>query len=206
MTAENQVTWWEKTVEYAFVKRMNFDFGSPFDGNHETVGDAAFANIEKFILVEFKKDLKSIDDERKKFINFDQIQNSDNLQNFPGHQLIFGLLHKGQFKLAHCRYFSREPDCIKSDDFIDTNGVSLEKFKKYCKWFIEQKKSGSGSGSASGYSLETHYENVIGISDGKAKVMTFGEFCKHLDLKPSVEPPPPIVEPPPPGSSYSPGM
>ena len=48
-------TWWEKTVEYLFVRQAKFLKIAPLDGNHEKAGDAILRNKNgKYYLVEFK--------------------------------------------------------------------------------------------------------------------------------------------------------
>ena len=37
-------TWWEKTVEYLFVRQTKFLKITPLDGNHEKAGDAILRN------------------------------------------------------------------------------------------------------------------------------------------------------------------
>jgi hypothetical protein len=61
--------WWEKTVEYLFVLLAVRDHNviAPLDGIEELAGDAIFCSKNKWILIEFKKDEASINDENRKF-------------------------------------------------------------------------------------------------------------------------------------------
>lgn len=68
MTANKKI-WWEKTVEYAFVRSAHFLSVSPLDGNHEQAGDAILSNKEnKFYLIEFKKEDSNQEDEIDKYL------------------------------------------------------------------------------------------------------------------------------------------
>jgi hypothetical protein len=64
--------YWEKTVEWAFVRRhlVNGAAGAPLDDEKEAAGDGLFTfdGGHKWILIEFKKDWKSCKDEGPKFI------------------------------------------------------------------------------------------------------------------------------------------
>jgi hypothetical protein len=66
-------TWWEKTVEYNFVIRVQNEevanFLAPLDGNVEQIGDAVIGKDSKFFIVEFKKTLSIEDSEYKKYNN-----------------------------------------------------------------------------------------------------------------------------------------
>lgn len=48
-------SWWEKHVEYKFIRDNNILASMPLDGNfHEQAGDSVFTDENKFYLVEFK--------------------------------------------------------------------------------------------------------------------------------------------------------
>lgn len=65
-------TWyWEKTVEYAFVKEAKFEFAAPLSGAHErAAGDGIFGAECLLVLVEFKRNSDLRDSETKKFKNY----------------------------------------------------------------------------------------------------------------------------------------
>lgn len=62
--------WWEKTIEYKFVIDMANKgkfVVAPLDGDEERAGDAIISAEYGWLLIEFKKDKKAIDDEKAKF-------------------------------------------------------------------------------------------------------------------------------------------
>lgn len=64
------VNWWEKTVEYAFVRKHMSELASavPLDGNPEQWwGDLITEEGGEFNLIEFKRDFDAIDDEVDKY-------------------------------------------------------------------------------------------------------------------------------------------
>ncbi|EPJ3731802.1 hypothetical protein U8643_002014, partial [Acinetobacter baumannii] len=70
--------WWEKTVEYFFIKKYVADhLVAPLDGKHELAGDAFLSdNQQKWIMIEFKARAESLDTEKKKFRSYDEAYNA----------------------------------------------------------------------------------------------------------------------------------
>jgi len=72
MNDNDECTWFEKTVEYKFVleaKRiLNIDFLSPLAGSAERIGDAVIQDGAKSYIIEFKKELGSMESEYVKYI------------------------------------------------------------------------------------------------------------------------------------------
>jgi len=173
--------WWEKTVEYKFIKEyIDLDsFIAPLDGKEEKAGDAIFGNNEKFILIEFKKDENSIKDEQKKFSNFvlakQTLQDKDN-----HHILIYGEIDNKNLILKAKTYFSRN-NIILSEKF--TNGKTLEEFKNYLDKFLVFKKGSKTESSAGGYGL------VAGVTqEGEiTKCLTLEEFDYEMKLNLNIE-------------------
>ena len=99
--------WWEKTVEYKFIKEyIDLDsFIAPLDGNEEKAGDAIFGENENFILIEFKKDKDSIQDEQKKFLDFTSAKNTLSKKD-EHHILIYGEINNQDLILKAKTYFS----------------------------------------------------------------------------------------------------
>ena len=63
--------WWEKTVEYLFVV-THFDEDvmlAPLDGNEERLADTIFSKDNKWVVIEFKRNEKCINEEKDKFIS-----------------------------------------------------------------------------------------------------------------------------------------
>lgn len=62
-----KVTWYEKTVEYAFVRRFLEAAAMPLSGTAEKVGDTIFHEENSFYIIEFKRGL-NLGEERKREI------------------------------------------------------------------------------------------------------------------------------------------
>lgn len=174
-----QILWWEKTVEYYFVKKyvdLNM-FVAPLDGNHEKVGDVIFANESSWVLIEFKRDEKSITDELDKFVNYAEAQQE--FQSIDQHHLIiYGDIINGKFDLGCKRYFSGKN--ISLDKAL-YSGVDKDKFLLYLKRFWAYKKQSKGGSGGYGF--------VAGISsDGKVtKCMTLSEFAEAMSLQKNLQ-------------------
>ncbi|GGY03798.1 hypothetical protein [Paludibacterium paludis] len=169
--------WWEKTVEYKFVREyLCNEIIAPFDGTHELAGDAALKNELGWILIEFKKDEKCLETEKRKFKNWDQAEKLLSGRD-QHHFLIYGALKPkldfdADFVLCGCTYFSRKD--LKIEE-LRSSAASLAVFKDYLADFISQKKTAESS--SGGISPES-YAQVMGV-DGKGKVVqcsTLEEF------------------------------
>lgn len=57
-----KVTWYEKTVEYAFARKFLEAAAMPLSGTAEKVGDTIFYEGNSFFIIEFKRGL----DEKKR--------------------------------------------------------------------------------------------------------------------------------------------
>lgn len=168
--------WWEKTVEYYFVKSfVNInEFIVPLDGNEEQAGDAILSNKNRWVLIEFKKDEKSISSEEDKFIDYAKAKSK--LYDKDGHHfIIFGYEEANKLNLKSLTYFSRENYNIQE---ILKNGTNINDFKDYLEKLLLYKKGSTIEGGAGGYSL------VAGISDdGKiSKCLTIQEFKKDFNM------------------------
>lgn len=130
--------WWEKTVEYFFVREYVDlkTFLCPLDGNHESAGDAIFANINSWVLIEFKKDRASISSEAEKFENFEEAK-AQLLGRDQHHFLIYGALDSDEeFCLESQTYFSAH---VTSMESVLTSGVPHSQFLLYLRELIELK-------------------------------------------------------------------
>ncbi|RZF83684.1 hypothetical protein EXT46_05155 [Pseudoalteromonas sp. CO325X] len=179
--------WWEKTVEYYFIRKFIPDemILSPLDGEQEKAGDAFLSSSEKWVVLEFKKDLKSLATEKKKYKNYDlaaaELSSSDS-----HHFLIYGQIAKGKFGLGGKTYFSNSPVSKISEIF--EAGKEKEEFISYLERLIEHKSKvdESSGGSVGSYSF------VAGINkDNKVtSCMNLYEFGLDHGLK--LEPKPEI--------------
>jgi hypothetical protein len=169
------IKWWEKTVEYLFVKKHVFETNlvMPLDGKDEAQGDTILGNENQWILIEFKKDKDSIVSEKKKFHDFNTAY--EQLKDRDGHHhIIYGSPvregNKVKLTLKSQTYFS----------FVDNNsiesalqaGIEFEVFHQYLKEFVSFKKSTEDSG---GVVLDIN-SNVIGVS-------STGEVTECMTMK-----------------------
>ncbi|QND84658.1 Uncharacterized protein ChrSV_2432 [Chromobacterium vaccinii] len=163
--------WWEKTVEYYFVRKLLDDETaiSPLDGKHEILGDALLKSDLGWILIEFKKDQSCFSSEKAKFKNWDIAQNL--LANRDAHHfLIFGVYDSAKtpsFNVRGCTYFSRQ----KPNGYVGmkASGVSIDVFTQYLQDFMAQRKLPDGD-EGSGVSVEA-YAQVLGVNQ-KGDVVT----------------------------------
>ncbi len=155
MNENKDLIWWEKTVEYYFVKNhLDINNIAPLDGNTESsIGDAVINNNDNFIIIEFKRDKQSLDSEKSKFEEGKYEQAKKEFEGQDNHHLlIYGLMKNGSFELNCKTYFSRK---CKDIDKIMENTIDRKYFKKYIGDLRKFKKStGSTSGGV-----------VIGINE-----------------------------------------
>lgn len=153
--------WWEKTVEYYFIQKYvgNRMFVAPLDGKEEKAGDAIFSSNQKWMLIEFKRDIESINNEKKKFVDYENAKSC--LQSQDSHHcIVYGKELDNVFSLEVETYFSKS--LRNSIDNMLNYSVSFELFNKYLKDLLVFKQSNSGSnGSISSDS----YMLVAGVSE-----------------------------------------
>ncbi len=163
--------WWEKTVEYMFVKNyINIDsFIAPLDGDEEKAGDAIFCDTEHYILIEFKKDFKSISNEYKKFVDFNKAKKL--LVNEDDHHIIiYGEIINNDLDLKAQTYFSKKS--LSKFDKIFKNGIESEKFRLYLDNFLSFKKTKKSKITSESYGLIAGVTNDGNIS----KFVTIDEY------------------------------
>ena len=66
-----KVTWYEKTVEYAFVRKFLEAAAMPLSGTAEKVGDTIFYTGNSFFIIEFKRGLDLNSEKRKEQNKYD---------------------------------------------------------------------------------------------------------------------------------------
>lgn len=184
------MTWWEKTVEYLFVKTSLPEAAdvdsclAPFDGDHEIVGDAVFSRHTRWVLIEYKRDTSCLSSDNSKFPDYDRAKDALE-QHDSFHFFVYGMasLPKG-LVLKACTYFSRKPADI--DKLID-DGVEYAAFSKYVADFVRYRKRGGDGGFTTSFSPPTDpptgggafldYSTVLGITNGKTThSMSLKEF------------------------------
>jgi hypothetical protein len=194
------VKWWEKTVEYLFVKKHVNEESLiiPFDGKEELQSDSALCVASRWILIEFKKEKNSFSSEKKKFYDFTAAY--EKLHKLDSHHhIIYGspIKNDGSINLIlkSQRYFSQQPnDSIES---LLMSGIEFEAFRSYLKDFVSFKKKTDED--AGGVVLDTN-SNVVGVT-ASGKIVECKSMKEYvLEYCPELAPPPP-VPPPPQGST-----
>lgn len=174
--------WWEKTVEYFFIRRCigHRMLLAPLDGAEEAAGDALLGAERGWVLIEFKKDAQSISSERKKFRNFEEAK--EELCGSDSHHIVvYGSL-RGEgadtFAVGGRTYFSSES--VASIDDLLARGANHADFLHYLAKLLEHKKAAEGV-SGGGVSLES-YSLVAGINaDGSvSQCMSVAEFVDRF--------------------------
>lgn len=172
--------WWEKTVEYLFVKNhlKQDSIVAPLAGKHEKAGDAIFCRNDRWILLEFKREQSDIESEKKKFASTDSYEEAkaEFQCNDHHHLIIFGDIGKdGKLQLNCNTYFSGKNIALSN---VLSSGTEREIFCEYLNRFIEYKlwkKEGGGGGNVD-------YSHVIGVNEsGEAiAIMSLSEFSNQF--------------------------
>ncbi|WP_457570078.1 hypothetical protein [Desulfurobacterium sp.] len=178
--------WWEKTVEYYFVRKYLTDSAiAPLDGKAEFAGDALFVRKGKLVLIEFKRDESSISQEKRKFCNFEEakrvLQDKDD-----HHYIIFGAFNKN-FTIYAQTYFSNKK--MEIEEALK-RGVDPEKFNEYLmkllKFKNKNKNQGGNSGSGSGSIMPENY-SIVAVVNSNGNIvscMSLSEYYEeHLEPK-----------------------
>jgi hypothetical protein len=171
--------WWEKTVEYYFVRKFVDEsmLVAPLDGAEETEGgDALLSNGLKWILIEFKKDINTIKSEYEKFSNYEAAKSALFVED-GHHFLVFGLLaEKGNFGLGARTYFSNSSPSNIND--LLSAGVDLERFQLYLNKFAAFKKNSTGS--SGGFSLNSSMVAGVVETEGKSTIVTCMSLMEYV--------------------------
>lgn len=163
-----EVTWWEKTVEYAFVVaafiEKKCDLAAPLAGKHErAAGDAVFAQASKFVLIEFKKDKTQISNEQSLFMEYKEAK--EKLKVYKHHFIVYGSVPTNeheqlQLKVQH--YFD-ETSLTSALSCLE-NGIEKNAFFKYLEELASFKFFDKRSGSGGGHIRSKNMQTVIGVS------------------------------------------
>ncbi|MFM0377867.1 hypothetical protein PQQ72_12750 [Paraburkholderia strydomiana] len=176
------ITWWEKTVEYAFVLQTAtfVDFAVPLAGVEERAGDGIFASDSKLLLIEFKRSLDAVSSEQKKFVNFEHA--AEKLGDYDAHHLIVygdevGEENTGKpsLSLVARTYFSgKESEPLSA---VFDAGSSKDNFDNYLRELLEFKRS---DGRSSGTISPAAYASVVGISESRrVKAVSMSEYLQR---------------------------
>ena len=179
-----KITWWEKTVEYTFVRHILTDnsIAAPLDGDPEKwLGDLIERVGDQFRLIEFKRYVDTIKKEGKKYGEKtypSYLQSCDGLiqQNLEGaksHWLVYGVQEGNEVKLKYRNYLQEEADgsdksLTKSEDLTT---VKHTFFVEYIKELMALR--GGGEGGLSGLVL-------AGVGKDKTAAMNLTEFIQNV--------------------------
>lgn len=180
-------TWWEKTVEYAFVvvlynKRL-IDFAAPLAGRHErSAADGIFGKDNTLVLIEFKRDAGEIPSELSMFTDYDGAQEA--LSHYSHHWIVYGLRrNESEFAISARKYFNDtlEEDVLK----IPSKGIGHLEFMKYLE-ILNEFKYPDGRGDGGHVSPES-MATVLGISPNGTVVgsATLHEYAPQLFSPPA---------------------
>ncbi|MDO4227116.1 hypothetical protein [Neisseria sp.] len=193
---KKEPTWYEKTVEYAFVRKfLNLD-AMPLSGTAEKIGDTMFYEGNHFYIIEFKrgKDIKSeITSEQNKYLNYEKSMKTlcEHNREKP-HYVVFGKINDQQewgLFAAHyvcfvCRKYKHHwPLTSLSTDLKPI--TSKEQLKEYLQLLINEKESSSGSSSSVDYG-----NTLIVDKDGNACSLSDREGLAELNLVFPINKPP----------------
>lgn len=171
--------WWEKTVEYKFIKEfINLDdFVAPLDGNEEKAGDAIFSNDNHWVLIEFKKDESSIASEKDKFEKYQEAKQALSSKD-DHHIIVYGELSKESKNInLHAKTYFSEKAISQIAEALQS-GIEIKKFKNYLDAFLQYKKGSKVEGGSGGYGF------VAGVTNGGqiTKCLTLEEFSEEVEL------------------------
>jgi hypothetical protein len=199
--------WWEKTVEYAFVRGILPDISKayPLAGLPERyLSDLLESNEGFYRLIEFKRDEQSINHELRKYARGAEERErykhystciqakAPNLLSMPGakgHWLVLGVQGSAGMELAGLQYGAlpgKRPFHVAQS--TDLHSVSICEFTDY---LLELIKLRSAVDTSSGRAL------VVAALEGQATVaLRLDEFLANLNLAPSLDdsPDPPDLE------------
>lgn len=169
------IIWWEKTVEYYFIKSyVDLSmFIAPLDGTYEKAGDTIFGTVTGWVLIEFKRNLASIKAEVQKYTSYELAK--ENLKSKDNHHLIiYGEEVNNELSLKCQRYFSEQPIPIEATFNV---GIPLNPFMEYLQKLIRYKNESGGGAGSFGY--------VAGVdtSGSIVKCLKLNEFLEGIKME-----------------------
>lgn len=136
-----KVTWYEKTVEYAFARKFLEAEAMPLSGTAEKVGDTIFYEGNSFFIIEFKRGLNLGEERERERGKYRDIRESVkkilNHEACISHYVVFGYLdEKQEFGLKAQYYlgFMAEEylnECLNNyRQFLGKYGDNLQEVKR----------------------------------------------------------------------------
>ncbi|WP_299086664.1 hypothetical protein [uncultured Campylobacter sp.] len=182
--------WWEKTVEYYFVKQclLGIDI-APFDGDVEKLGDVLTHNNGKFLLIEFKRAFENLSLEKNKYKDWEESAKAIKTYNSTWldggfHIFIFGSKDNYKFELKAHKYwmlqdrlggsikdFKSDVDSFKK--YNQEHGICKKEFDEYANFLFKQK---GGTGGL----VNLENSALIASMGTGVVVASFGEYCKRV--------------------------
>ena len=186
MMNSDEPKWFEKTVEYAFVRRFADFLACPLDGRLETMGDTIFSSGHTFFLVEFKVDASSasVASERNKYADAEaSIEVLRRYSSSRCHWAVFGGLKDQRFYLAMKNYvdFLANLDASMSVNapFLKMTAASKKHFCVYLETVIEEKLKGKKGG---GGGIVESLSHMLVVND-QGEVASAFDAALGLNLK-----------------------
>lgn len=183
------VSWWEKHVEYNFVmnayKECGLELLSPLAGPAEAISDAITGSDGRFFIIEFKRTLNHFKDEYKKFVNGkkDFELCADKLMKCKAshfHFIIAGEQVDDKLELRCTKYFNTN-ETLDLNKKLFEKGMNKNQLDVYAKAFTlfkiygqESEKEGNGGSGNFFYN-----KNVLSIGeDGKCSILPIQFYYK----------------------------
>ncbi|WP_251961851.1 hypothetical protein [Pseudomonas sp. Marseille-Q5299] len=187
-----KATWWEKTVEYAFVIKLSenkmLDFAAPIAGRHErSSGDGIFGKDSKLVLVEFKKDASEIDAEKTIFKDYDAA--AAELDIYNHHWIVYGVVTEDEkLLLENQKYFDPKKKHPVITDIMST-GVTHSEFMLYLRKLQSYRKPdarGSGGKKNATHVSAESMLTVLGVSNTGKLIgsLSLEQYKQELKLAP----------------------
>nr|WP_314106348.1 hypothetical protein [uncultured Neisseria sp.] len=123
-----KVTWYEKTVEYAFARKFLEAAAMPLSGTAEKVGDTIFYEGNSFFIIEFKRGLdekKEKKDEQKKYLNItESVKRILKHEACMSHYVVWGYVDEKQKFGLKAQYYIN----FIAEEYLD---YCLNKYKEF---------------------------------------------------------------------------
>lgn len=185
-----QLTWWEKTVEYAFILEASHnnkvDFLAPLSGVPERMAsDLMAAQDGKFVLIEFKRDKSQLGSEADIFLEGYYDLAKETFSGCRHHFLVYGKLSEDlQLVLAAQHYFSGA-EAKSALSCLDA-GIQKAEFDEYLTLLSCYKKQDGRS--SSGHVSPSQMGTVLGLTnEGKISVaMSLEDYTQQYTLSPEL--------------------
>ena len=181
----NKLWWWEKTVEYSFVRKILADnaVACPLAGQSEKwTGDLIEQINDRFRLIEFKRNVNSIKDEDKKYGDgqTDYLTICKDISDCKNaaHWLVFGeTIGEGKcatMKLKYRQYHSSPILQAQYNDLNQSSQLGDMVFSNFLKYIDElMKLRGNTEGGAGGLVMAW-------VGNDQTTVMDLTEFIQLI--------------------------